>query len=67
MDKDFWKAFLRFLDEGSDTEIYDRLIATRKLYDDVICHSKNSELRYDAKKMIKFLEQEYFARKGLGS
>ena len=59
MDKDFWKSFLRFLDEANNAEIQERLLKTRTLLKNGI---KNTEVKADAKRIIRFLEQELFAR-----
>ncbi len=59
MDKEFWKGFLHFLDEASQAEIQRRLDDTRKLLDRGI---QNSEVRNDARRIIRFLEQELVAR-----
>lgn len=62
MDKDFWKGFMRYLDEASLTEIQDRLAKTRALLEDGIC---DHNVRADTKRIIRFLEQEVVARIGV--
>ncbi|MEQ1638576.1 MAG: hypothetical protein ABL903_18075 [Methylococcales bacterium] len=59
MDKDFWRSFLRFLDEANNAEIQERLLKTRTLLKSGI---NNTEVKADAKRIIRFLEQELFAR-----
>ena len=59
MDKDFWRSFLRFLDEANNAEIQERLLKTRTLLENGI---NNTEVKADAKRIIRFLEQELFAR-----
>ncbi len=59
MDKDFWKSFLRFLDEANSAEIQERLLKTRTLLENGI---NNAEVRADTKRIIRFLEQEIVAR-----
>ena len=59
MDKDFWKSFLRFLDEANSAEIQQRLLKTRTLLENGI---NNAEVRADTKRIIRFLEQEIVAR-----
>ncbi len=59
MDKEFWRGFLRFLDEANQAEIQRRLDDTRKLLDRGI---QNPEVRSDARRIIRFLEQELVVR-----
>ncbi len=61
MDKDFWKGFFRFLDEANTGEIQGRLSKTRDLLDQGI---GDIHVRADAKRIIRFLEQELVARSG---
>jgi len=44
MDKDFWRSFLRFLDEANNAEIQERLLKTRTLLENGI---KNTEVKAD--------------------
>lgn len=60
MDKDFWKAFLAFLDDATDEEIRLRLADTQELLANGI---QNPGVRGDAKRIVKFLEQEVMSRR----
>lgn len=59
MDKEFWKGFLSFLDDASREEIQNRLLDTRRLLDGGI---HNPEVRNDAMRIVRFLEQELVVR-----
>jgi hypothetical protein len=63
MDKDFWKGFMRFLDEASLVELQERLINTRIALDSGL---RNPDVKSDAKRIIRFLEQEIMARSSTG-
>jgi hypothetical protein len=63
MDKDFWKGFMRFLDEASLVELQERLINTRVALDSGL---RNPDVKSDAKRIIRFLEQEIMARSSTG-
>jgi hypothetical protein len=64
MDKDFWQSFMRFLDEASVAELQDRLKKTQAIVDIGL---RDPDVRSDAKRIIRFLEQEMMSRsvKGL--
>lgn len=59
MDKDFWQSFMRFLDEATHNELQVRLTQTRSVLDSGL---RNPDVRADAKRIIRFLEQEIMAR-----
>lgn len=59
MDKDFWLGFMRFLETAKDDEIQDRLNKTKQFLDNGI---RDAQVRADAKRIIRFLEQEIIAR-----
>lgn len=59
MDKQFWKAFIRFLDEASQEEIRGRMDQTKLFLEK---HATTSDVRSDARRLIKFMEQELLAR-----
>jgi hypothetical protein len=60
MDKGFWKGFLRFLDQASPEEL-NRKIADVEL---LLQNTRSAEVKSDAKRMIRFMEQELFAGMG---
>ncbi len=60
MDKDFWLGFLRFLDQASPEELH-RKIADVEL---LLQNTRSAEVKSDAKRMIRFMEQELFAGMG---
>lgn len=64
MDKDFWQSFMRFLDEASMAELQERLVNTRTALDSGL---RNPDVKSDAKRIIRFLEQEIMARSSTGT
>ena len=64
MDKEFWQSCLRFLDEASMAEFQDRLARTRTALDACL---RDPDVRADAKRIIRFLEQEIMARSSNGN
>jgi hypothetical protein len=64
MDKDFWQSFMRFLDEASMAELQERLVNTRTAFDSGL---RNPDVKSDAKRIIRFLEQEIMARSSTGT
>jgi len=64
MDKDFWQSFMRFLDEASMAELQERLVKTRTALDSGL---RNPDVKSDAKRIIRFLEQEIMARSSTGT
>lgn len=60
MDKDTWRSFLRFVDEASERELCERLNKARQY----LPLLKTPEIRSDAYRAIRFLEQELLARLG---
>lgn len=60
MDKDFWKGFLQFLDQASPEELREKIANVELL----LQHTRSTEVKSDAKRMIRFMEQELFARMG---
>ncbi len=63
MDKEFWQSFLQFLDGASMAQLQDRLARTRTALDSGL---HNPDVRADAKRIIRFLEQEIMARSSNG-
>ena len=61
MDKDFWKAFLRFLDEAKEGELNAKIADVEAL----LLATRSEEVRSDAKRMIRLMEQEKLSRLGL--
>lgn len=59
MDKDFWIGFMRFLETANDEEIQDRLKKTKQFLDNGI---HDAQVRADAQRIIRFLEQEMIER-----
>ena len=59
MDKDFWKGFLNFLDDAETSEIERRLQDTRSL---LALGIRNPDVRADANRIVRFLEQELLLR-----
>ena len=64
MDKDFWQSFMRFLDEASMAELQEPLVNTRTALDSGL---RNPDVKSDAKRIIRFLEQEIMARSSTGT
>ena len=60
MDKDFWKAFLRFLDQASPEELVAKITDVESL----LQNTRSTEFKSDAKRMIRLMEQELFDRLG---
>lgn len=60
MDKDFWKAFLRFLDQASPEELIEKIADVEAL----LQNTRSTEVKSDAKRMIRLMEQELFDRLG---
>lgn len=60
MDKDFWKAFLRFLDQASPEELIAKIADVEAL----LQNTRSTEVKSDAKRMIRLMEQELFDRLG---
>lgn len=60
MDKDFWISFLRFLDQASPEELNGKITDVELL----LQNTRSAEVRSDAKRMIRFMEQELFAQMG---
>lgn len=59
MDKQFWKAFIRFLDDASVEEIQRRIDQIKLFFEK---HAKTPDIRSDARRLIKLMEQELFIR-----
>jgi hypothetical protein len=59
MDKEFWQSFMRFLDEASLAELQGRLVKTRNVLESGL---SNTDVKADARRIIRFLEQEIMAR-----
>lgn len=60
MDKDDWKGFLRFLDEAREDELQARLEKARG----ILSLLKTPEVKSDARRLIRLLEQELLSRQG---
>lgn len=60
MDKDDWKGFLCFLDEAKEGELHARLEKARG----VLSLLRTPEVRSDARRVIRLLEQELLFRQG---
>ena len=58
MDKDFWAAFLRFLDQATREELNQKITATAAL----LQNTRSVEVKSDAKVMIRLMEQELLVR-----
>ena len=58
MDKEFWSSFLRFLEDASDDELQDRIEKTNRL----LQRLRSTDVKADARRMIRFMEQELLAR-----
>ena len=58
MDKEFWKAFLRFLDQAKMAEIERKIEETRLFAQ----NTTSRDVRADANRMIRFMESELLAR-----
>jgi hypothetical protein len=58
MEKEFWRSFLRFLDEADDAELRERLSETQAF----AATARTAEVKSDARQMIRFMEQELLAR-----
>lgn len=58
MDKDDWRGFLCFLDEAKEEELHARLEKARR----VLRLLKTPEVRSDARRVIRLLEQELLFR-----
>ena len=63
MDKEFWKAFLRFLDQATIAELEKKLDETRGFAQ----KTSSRDVRGDANRMIRFMEAELLIRAGLKS
>lgn len=61
MDKDFWKAFLRFLDQASPEELNEKIADIESLLET----TRSEDVISDAKRMIRLMEQELFGRLGM--
>jgi hypothetical protein len=59
MDKIFWQGFLRFIDNASLKELQEKLEQTQAVLDSGL---RNPDVRADAKRIIRFLEQEMMTR-----
>lgn len=63
MDKEFWKTFLRVLDQESIAELERKLDETREF----ARRASSRDVRADANRMIRFMEVELLARSGVKS
>jgi hypothetical protein len=60
MDKEEWKSFFRFLDEANEGELRMRLDKARE----VLTIVRSPEVRSDARRVVRLLEQELLIRQG---
>ena len=60
MDKEEWKSFFRFLDEANEEELRARLDKARE----VLTIVRSPEVRSEARRVVRLLEQELLTRQG---
>ena len=63
MDKQEWKSFFRFIDEGSDTELQRRKDALLG----VLSKVTDTGVRSDIRRMLRLLDEEVLARQNMAS
>ncbi|WOB11266.1 hypothetical protein [Piscinibacter gummiphilus] len=61
MDKEEWKSFLRFIDEGSERELQQRKKALQK----VLTLVSDPGVRSDARRMLRLVDEEVLIRQNL--
>lgn len=63
MDKDEWRGFVRFLDEANEEELRRRKAAIVE----VLTKVTDPDVRSDARRMMRLIDQETLAREGLST
>ena len=63
MDKQEWKSFFRFIDEGSDTELQRRKDSLLG----VLSKVTDAGVRSDIRRMLRLLDEEVLARQNMAS
>lgn len=63
MDKQEWKSFFRFIDEGSDTELQRRKDALLG----VLSKVTDAGVRSDIRRMLRLIDEEVLIRQNLSS
>ena len=63
MDKEEWKSFFRFIDEGSDTELQRRKDALLG----VLSKVTDAGVRSDIRRMLRLIDEEVLIRQNLSS
>lgn len=61
MDKEEWKSFLRFIDEGSERELQQRKEALQK----VLTQVSDPGVRSDVRRMLRLVDEEVLIRQNL--